>query len=256
MSFTVHFHGRSPRGFLKRSLAILALLAPALLATPAQAEETAARIKPSFSPDRLGARTAVSFGIHFTGGELGVPSPVRKAVVRIPAGLGLELPNTRGCTLAHLRARGASGCPPRSQIGSGHALVDVHTGATIESEQATLWAFVGPLENGQPTLEILGQGYTPLERRVAFSVKLEPDYGRYWGKLVALVPPIPSIPLEPNASTVSFSLTIGNTRHSGTGGAIGIFVPKRCPAGGFPWAAEFSYADGSTSTATATTPCP
>jgi hypothetical protein len=234
--------------------AILASTVALALAGPAQAATTAA-IRASFSPNRLGARTDVTFSISFSGGAFGVPSPVRKAVVEIPAGLGLELPNTRGCTLAHLRADGAGGCPPRSQVGRGHAVVDVRTGATTEYEDAALWAFLGPLENGQPALDILGQGYTPIERRVAFNVKLEPGHGRYWGKLVALIPSIPSIPLEPAVSPVDFSVTIGSTRRSRSG-EIGVFVPKHCPAGGFPWAAEFTYADGSTSSAAIAAPCP
>jgi hypothetical protein len=134
-------------------------------------------------------------------------------------------------------------------------VVDVRTGATTEYEDAALWAFLGPLEGGQPALEILGQGYTPIERRVAFSAKLEPGHGRYWGKLVALVPPIPSIPLEPAVSPVDFSVTIGSTGRS-RAGEIGVFVPKRCPAGGFPWAADLTYADGSTSSTAIAAPCP
>lgn len=236
------------------SSAMLAVAVAVALASPARAETTAS-IKASFSPNRLGARTDVTFAIRFSGGEFGVPSPVRRAVVEIPAGLGLELPSTRGCTLAHLRADGAGGCPPRSQIGRGHAVVDVRTGATTEYEDAALWAFLGPLENGRPALEILGQGYTPIERRVVFSAKLEPGHGRYWGKLVALIPSIPSIPLEPAVSPVDFSLTIGSTGRS-RAGKIGVFVPKRCPVGGFPWAAEFTYADGSTSSAAITASCP
>jgi hypothetical protein len=233
-------------------LAALAVLM--LLAAPAQAAPTTAAISASFAPDRLGARTEITFAIHFSGGAHGVPSRVRKAVVQIPAGLGLELPRTRGCTLAHLRAHGAHGCPPRSEIGRGRALVDVRTGATTEHEEASLWAFVSPLENAYPALDILGQGSTPIERRVAFAAEVEPDYGRYWGKLVATVPPIPTIPLEPDASEVEFSLTLGSTKY--TPGGIGLFVPHRCPTGGFPWAAEFTYADGATSSTTYATPCP
>lgn len=232
------------------ALWLVAVLVPA----EAAAAPTTARITASFSPNRLGARTKVSFGIKFGGGESGVPSPVRRAVVKIPGGLILELPDTRGCSLAHLRARGARGCPARSQVGRGQALVEVHTGATIEYERATVWAFMGTLASGQEELEILGQGYTPLERRVVFNTQLESSEAPYWDQLVAQVPPIPSIPLEPDASPVSFSVTIGYTGRSR--GEIGIYVPGHCPSGGFPWAAEFTYADGSTSSTTFAAPCP
>jgi hypothetical protein len=216
--------------------------------------ETAITIRPSFSPERLGARTAVTFAVHFVGGPEGVPLPVRHAVVDVPGGLGLELPNTRGCTKAHLQAHGPVGCPPDSQIGHGHALMEVRLGAIDETENATLWAFLGPLQNAQPTFEVLGEGITPLERRVVFTVTLVPDHPPYWAKLVAPIPLIPSIPLEPDAAPLNFSLTIGKAADKR--GTIGVFVPKRCPHGGFPWAAQFTYSDGSIGEATARVPCP
>lgn len=238
-----------------RVVVVVALaLTGGVAAARAARASTVATIRPSFSPERLGARTAVTFSVHFAGGPEGVPLPVRGAVVKVPAGLGLELPNTRGCTKAHLLAHGARGCPPRSQIGGGHALMEVRLGAIDETETATLWAFAGPLQNGQPTLQVLGEGHTPLERRVAFTMTLVPDHAPYWASFVGQIPLIPTIPLEPDASAINFSLTIGSSRHST--GQIGIFVPASCPSGGFPWAAQFTYSDGSTQEATATVPCP
>ncbi len=35
-----------------------------------------------------------------------------------------------------------------------------------------------------------------------------------------------------------------------------VLLPTSCPTGGFPFAAEFTYENGSTSTSTATVPCP
>jgi len=243
-----------------RATGVTALVASCFCAAApvavAQAAETSASIRPSFSPDRLGASTAVTFTVSFAGGPHGVPLPVRRAVVQVPGGLGVELPNTRGCTQAHLQADGANGCPARSQIGSGHAVMAAHAGSQTISENARLWAFLGPLRSAQPTLEVLGQGYTPLDERVVFPVRLEPDEPPYWGKLVAPIPAVPTIPLEPDASAVFFSLTIGTAGAPGTPGAIAVFVPRHCPSGGFPWAAEFTYSDGSTDSTTATIPCP
>ncbi len=218
--------------------------------------ETVAGIKPSFSPDKLGARTSATFSIHFSGGTEGIPQPVKKAVVQLPAGLGLQFPATLGCTRAHLLAHGPKGCPPNSLIGHGHALAEIQLGAVPQTEEATVTAFVGPLQNGQPTIEVLGQGYTPLTRKVVFTMTLMPDHKPYWAKLVGTIPPVPTIPLEPNASVINFSLTIGIAGRAKQAGSIGIFVPKHCPSGGFPWAAEFTYADGSVGESTAKSPCP
>jgi hypothetical protein len=228
---------------------------PHFAPAPPTPEATTATIRPSFSPDRLGAKAAFTFAVHFSGGELGVPAPVRRAVVRFPPGLMLDIPKLRSCTKARLQARGASGCPARSKIGTGHALADVHAGASVESEGAAVSAFVGPPQGLNPTIEILGQGYSPLDERVVITATAFPDSPPYGEKLVMSIPAIPSIPLEPNASTVSFSLTVGGAafrRHNPNT----VVLPSHCPAGGFPFAAEFTYEDGSTSNATAAVPCP
>ena len=60
---------------------------------------------PSLSPNRLGAKGALVVTIHFTGGESGVPSPVRRSILRFPAGLGLEIPHLRSCCVARLRTQ-------------------------------------------------------------------------------------------------------------------------------------------------------
>ncbi len=222
---------------------------------PAAESETVAAIKPSFSPDRLGAKAAFTFAVHFTGGEFGVPSPVRRAVVHLPPGLSMNIPHLRSCTRARLQAHGASGCPARSLIGTGHALAEVHAGAGVESEKATVWAFLGPLQGANPTVEILGQGYTPLDERVVITATVLPDRAPYGEELVMSIPAIPSIPYEPNASTVSFSLTVGGARFR-THSPNTVLLPSHCPAGGFPFATEFSYENGATSTTNAAVPCP
>lgn len=250
---------RSTRALFANALLSVSIVLGALAAAAAPAaapqSETYVAIRPSFSPNRLGARTEVTFSMHFSGGPEGVPLPVHRAVVQLPAGLGLKFPATLGCTAARVLKHGPKGCPPNSLVGKGHALVEVQFGAVPETEKASIEAFVGPLQNGEPTLVVFGEGITPLERRVAFTLKLVPDHRPYWAKLEGVIPPIPSIPLAPDASPVNFSLTVGIVRHAKPG-SIGIFVPKNCPAGGFPWSAQFTYAGGSMSESEATSPCP
>jgi hypothetical protein len=55
---------------------------------------------------------------------------------------------------------------------------------------------------------------------------------------------------------LTFSLTIGASGHPRSRDANAIRVPHSCPLGGLPFAAEFAYADGSSGSALATTPCP
>lgn len=238
-------------------LAAKAWAAPVLATTgaPAQAP-TSASILPSFSRDRLGARSSLTFTIHYSGGLLGVPSPVRRSLLRFPAGLSLQLAVLDSCAAARLRARGARGCRPQSKLGDGSALVEVRAGSQTLTEDVALSIFLGAPRNLQPTLAILAQGHTPFDERVVMSGSMlsgQPPYGQ---ALSILLPPIPTLTFEPDASIVSFSLVIG-ARHGRHGTAAdAVIVPSSCPAGGFPFAAEFTYADGTSGSAAATVQCP
>jgi hypothetical protein len=223
---------------------------------PPAALPTTATIAASLSPDRAGARAALTFTIRFTGGEFGVPSAVRQSVLRIPAGISLEIPSLRACAAARLRADGPQGCPAQSEIGSGHALAETHAGSLITTEAVELRAFLGPPEGLQPTFEIFAQGYTPLDEHVVFTGTVLMAGAPYGEELEMSIPPVPSLPLEPDASIVTFSLTVGAPRRHGTHGQSTVSVPRRCPAGGFPFAARFTYADGSDGEALARVPCP
>jgi hypothetical protein len=218
--------------------------------------QTSASIAPTLSPDRLGAKGAVTLTIRYSD-EFGVPSPVRKAIVRFPAGLSLDIPSLRSCSAARLRARGARGCPPQSKLGGGHALVEADAGSQLITEDIKLWVFLGPLQsNFEPTIEVLGEGYTPLEQRIVLSGTAIQDHAPYGEDLVIDVPPIPTLPLEPDASLAALMLTVGTSTHRLAHDANTVVLPGSCPAGGFPFAAEFTYADGSAGSAGATALCP
>jgi hypothetical protein len=257
---------RPARAIPAALLGVAALIVPGAGGIGAAAAAPApvlATIEASFAPDRLGVRTAVTFSFHITGGEDGVPPPLRKVLLLIPGGLSgpsLEWPTTLGCSRAQLMRRGARGCPARSQIGSGSALVAWREGSQTVTEHAKLWMFVGPTD-GAYQLQILGEGTTPIRRRVVSTVSLAAISGTYSASLESVVPPIATRPRAPDASIVSFSITNGNAkqpRFSGRGlyGGMGLFVPSPCPAGGFPWQAEFSFAGSPTQLATTAIACP
>jgi hypothetical protein len=224
-------------------------------AVAARAEDaTTATLAPSLHPNRLGALSALTMTVSYEGGELGVPEPVRRAVLDFPVGLSIEIPDLLSCPPERLRKLGPRGCPPHSQIGSGHALAEVQAGSQLITENVALSVFLGAPRNLQPTVEILGQGYTPFDERLMFTGTVEPGHAPYGEELVMSVPAIPSLPLEPDASILSLSLTVG-AAHRGHA-TSSVVVPRGCPAGGFPFAAEFTYADGSVDKALATAPCP
>jgi hypothetical protein len=237
------------------ALLLGALLMGVVAAAGAQAQ-TSATLTPTLSPDRLNARGALTLTLGYAADGPGVPSPVRKALLALPAGLGLHVPALRSCSPAQLRARGPGGCPSQSRLGSGHALVEAAAGSQLITENIGLSLFIGPLQSFQPTFEMLGQGYTPLEKRIVIAGTVASSNAPYGEELVMSIPPIPTLPLEPEASLASLTLTVGTSARRLAADANTIVVPSSCPAGGFPFAAEFTYADGATGKALAAVPCP
>lgn len=249
---------RAPGPMDAARTAIVALGVCAGLAASAHGENFAS-IAPAVSPNRLHAKVALTITMRLSGTQFGVPAPLSKSIVRLPAGMTLDIPHLSSCSAARLRARGPSGCPASSRLGSGHALVEVHAGTGNITEEAQLWAFLGPPNNLQPTFEILAQGYTPIDERKVLSGNVLPASAPYGEELEMTIPPIPTLMFEPDASIVAFTLTIGaSARHSGhtRRGANAVLTPSSCPAGGFPFAAEFDYTDGTVGQALATAPCP
>jgi hypothetical protein len=237
------------------AILVAAVLACCTLGAVAQAQ-TSATLTAALSPDRLNARGALTLAIDYAGEESGVPSPVRRATIELPAGLGLDVPSLRSCSPVRLRARGPSGCPRQSKIGSGDALVEASAGSQVITEHIELSLFISPLQSFQPTFEVLGQGYTPLEKRIVLGGTVAPSHAPYGEELVIGVPPIATLPLEPDASLANLTLTVGTSADRSAHDANTVVVPGHCPAGGFPFAAEFTYADGTTGSASATAPCP
>jgi hypothetical protein len=237
------------------ALFAISALSLAVFAAPAAVfaqPQTVAAIKPSLSPDRLGAKGALTVTINYPNGT---PSPMLRSVVHFPAGLGLEIPSLRSCSPARLQANGVSGCPKQSYLGNGHALVETDLGTQPVLENVALWAFLGPPQDLVPTIEIFAQGSAPIGEEVLLTATVLPDRAPYGEEMVMTVPSIPTLPSQPGASILNLSLTIGAPHHRARG-ANKIVMPSRCPVGGFPFAAEFTYASGSTGTANAIVPCP
>ncbi len=225
------------------------------LAPGAQAA-TSATIAPSFLPYRLGGKSALTFSIAYTGGESGVPSPVRRSVLRFPAGLSLDIPSLHTCNPARLQALGPRGCSTEAQIGNGHALVEGYLGAQLVSENVTLTVFLGAPRNLEPIVEILAEGAKPISVQVVIVGTVLPYRPPYGEELAMSIPAFSTLPGGPEASMVDFSLTVGTHARHRARDATTVLVPAHCPAGGLPFAAEFTYADRSTSSAQATVPCP
>jgi hypothetical protein len=245
------------RGRASTALAALSACGACVAATSAVAQ-TSASMRPSLLPDRLGASTALTLAFRFSGGTEGVPAPLRGMVVHLPSGLIVNLRGVGVCPPSRLRSSGASGCSSKSVLGRGHALMEVHAGSLAVPESTIVSVYRGPNQGSHQALEIFSQGETPLDQSTIATGVLIPDGGQYGTKLTVSVPAIPTLVLEPDASFVSLSLTLGGVRHTPRAHAAAgsIRVPRSCPAAGFPFAADFTFAGRSSASASATVACP
>ncbi len=253
----------SPKGLV---VAVLLLI---LTCTPgnAVALPESATLHASFSPDRLGVSTTISFGFHIEAGAGLAPPPLSGLALRMPAGINYTT-TTLGlaiCRPEALLARGLGGCSPNSRLGFGSALVEVPFGTGAGHEIPEIQAVMGPPHNGNLVVLFYANGQTPVFAQLVFSGEVVPDSGSFGSRLATSVPAIASVPGGPDVSIVDVQSTIGPNHltyyHHRNGRLIpfhpeGVSVPERCPWGGFPFAADFNFEDGTSTTATTTVPCP
>ena len=203
------------------------------------------------------AQAALTFTIHYAGGELGVPSPLRRAVLKLPAGLTLDIPELRSCSAARLQSLGVRGCPAHSEIGGGHALVESNLGSG--APRGARHAVGLSRAAAEPPADVRdpGRGLLAAQRADGAHRDLAPRSRSLRGRAGDVDPPDPhGARSSPMPSVVTFSLTIGASRLHRRGRRGHGRRALHCPAGGLPFAAEFTYADGSSGSALATIPCP
>ena len=245
---------------------VLAVAFALTVATPALAVTEEASLHASFSPNRLGAGTTVAFSFHIGTAE-GAPPPLTAIDLRMPAGMNYTS-TTLGlatCDPAALQAKGVAGCPPNSRLGYGSAYVEVPFGTGAGHEIPEVQAVAGPSPSGNLVVLFYANGLYPVSAQLAFAGEVLPATGRFGSQLQTNVPLVTSVPGGPDVSIVEVNTTIGpknltyyRRRHGRLEAFTprGVAVPEKCPKGGFPFAASFSFQDGTGTTATTTVPCP
>jgi hypothetical protein len=242
-------------------------LACALVPASADAVTEQATLNASFSPDRLGAPTTITFGFHLSTTEGTAPPPLTGIDLRMPAGINYTT-TTLGlaiCQPAVLISEGVSGCPPNSRLGYGSALVEVPFGTGAGHEIPEVQALSGPSPKGNLVVLFYANGLFPVDAQLAFSGEVLPDSGRFGSQLATTVPLVTSVPGGPDVSVVSVTSTIGPShltyykRVHGRRVSFhprGVSVPEHCPHGGFPFDALFTFEEGAQTAAQTTVPCP
>ena len=244
---------------------LLASLLPPAAAATASTER--ATLHASFSPDRLGASTTISFSLRLSTSEGTAPPPLTVMDLRMPAGIGYATTNLglALCQPSTLLANGLAGCPPDSRLGYGSALVEVPFGTGSGQEIPQIQLLAAPSSNGNTGVMFYATGLYPITAQLSFLGEILPDNGRFGSQLDTNVPLVSSVPGGADVSIVAVSTTIGPknlTYYRDVRGKRvaftprGVAVPVRCPRGGFPFAAEFTFQDGSDASAETTVPCP
>jgi hypothetical protein len=228
-----------------------------------------ASLNVGFSPDRLGASTTVEFGFHVESVAAGqAPSPLTEIDLKLPAGVSLATSSLglAVCQPTTLLERGPDGCRANARIGAGAARGEVTVGGEVVGEAATVDALLGPPVGENEQILFYVMGAEPLSAELIFpgALLLTASVG-FSGSLNTSIPLVRAWSSGPYIALTSFSSTLGPlglTYYRHRHGKVlpftprGIAVPGRCPRGGFPFAAEFAFLDGSRAGAVAAVPCP
>lgn len=239
----------------------------ALATSAASAQEEIATLHTSFTPDRLGASTTIgfSFEVHTTDGL--APPPLTGMDLHMPAGMSY-INTTLGlaiCGRGTLESKGGEACPTNSKLGTGSAFVEVPFGKGAGHELPAISAYMGPPSKGNMVILFYVNGRTPVYGQFIFNGEVLPEAGIFGSQLNAAVPLVKSVPNGPDVSIVRAETNIGPQhlvyyrKRKGRREKFkprGIAVPEKCPAGGFPFYAEFTFQDGSSTEAKSTVPCP
>jgi hypothetical protein len=226
-----------------------------------------ARLKVKLVPEQLGRSTTIEFGVRITEPSGAVPPPVTKIALYYPEGLGIV---TSGlglatCTAPLLEIVGATGCPSQSLMGYGTATGDVQVGPELIEEAGVTAVFMAPFQNGNIALQFYLNARTPLLAQLIFPGLLQPARAPFGGDLEIDVPLIASFPGGPDVALVRLRSTIGplgityydHVHHKFVPyHPNGILLPRQCPRRGFPFAANFTFAEGTETTARIFVPCP
>jgi hypothetical protein len=249
-----------------RVLVLLALLVCGGAPAAARAAQRA-RLTATLTPEHLGEGTTIGFNLRILAPRGEIPPPLTMVDLRYPQDLGIA---TSGlglatCTPALLEAVGPEGCPAESVMGIGSAVAEIPVGPEIVSETAPVTIYRAPTENGQIAMVLYANGGNPVEAQILLPSLLLPAPAPFGGGVKIDVPLVPSLPGTPDVAVVRLTTTLGplgityyerEHGHTVAYRPRGLQLPDSCPRGGFPFAAELGFVDGSRASARAVVACP
>ncbi|MGN6372381.1 MAG: hypothetical protein ACTHM1_05255 [Solirubrobacteraceae bacterium] len=235
--------------------------------SPAVSEATQnVRLSVAFEPDRPGARTTISLGLHISGPNGAPPSALTGVELRMPENMGLAT-TTLGqanCYPRPLFENGLHGCSENARLGFGDAVAVVPLRHQPIYARASLTALMGPPASNHIQILFYAEALTPVAAQFVFPGLLEEDVRPFGDRLDTTIPLVQPWPEGPYIALTSFRSTIGPlhlTYHRQVNGKWfaykphGLVIPKHCPTGGYPFDAVLTFQDGSTTQALTRVPC-
>jgi hypothetical protein len=250
---------------MRRASIYLAVLGLAALALPGIASAApAVTVKVKVVPIEgfpgtgyiLGHGAAETFEFSIAGTEYGgFPPPLIGVNVFLAKGIVLTPGPFPKCPLQTLEKVGK--CAKNTQAGPlGHALGVVSFGTERVPEEVEVQPYFAP-----GGLEFYVAGHSPVALELISKGHFVKASGEFSEETVTEVPLVETVPGAPDASTERISVKVGSAIKKGGKAIYYGTVPKKCPAGGFPFKAELMFAGlGGLTPQTVTTaykvPCP
>jgi hypothetical protein len=188
------------------------------------------------------------------GAELGsadgtVPSPVRNMKFFFTAGAKVHSDAFDTCSKAVLEQQGPAKCPASSKLGSGNAVASVLQ-TNFPTDEVIV--FNGPGTTSNRKILVWARAIETVT--IILEGTLKKTSGKYGYTL--------DIPVEPirapgdEASITNFSVKVGGFgKLKGKKRVPFIEAPTSCKAPGWPFMGQFTYADGTSGSSSATIPC-
>jgi hypothetical protein len=202
----------------------------------------------------LGTGAALETEIAISGTEYGgFPPPLIGVKFITPPGTKLHPQGFPTCPNATLESHEVQKCPKNSSAGpTGSATGVVSFGSTRVHESLTIQPFFAPGGN----LAFFSEGRSPASIEILSTGSFKTGPSGFGPEFDAEIPLVVTVPEAPYGVVETIKVKVGAAYKQGKKLVSYGTVPSKCPKGGFPVKAEFSFFGGAKVPVSVKAPCP